>query len=439
MTIALDRIDTAAAADLPASAFSRVGDGTAGYFYCGRRLALEPGQYRAEVAADLAADAPSVSLEALDWRGDESEFLARTTLTLSPRLRERSHYTLTFAVYRAATVELRGYLPAGLAASSLKRLRLVRTGEPGAVGAYTPSAVAPPDAAWPIDHIRHIVVGTTSVCNASCTHCPTNKASTKHLGRAPMPWDLFAKFVDGVRDTGFAVRGQFSFGLFAEGLLDPLVVERSRYVKAHLPGVHLSINSNGGPASPALAEALGAVADGFNFHIEAVTPAVYEDLMRPLKASTVFPKVADFIKRCGKPVHISCPVSTKNVGELAEIRDYWMERGAGAVVFSPLSSRCSDDLRYDELALAPKRGDCREDVAADLIVDADGTVLSCCNDFARVHPIGDLTRETVAGLLGNASRKHLYDELQARRFGDFETCRNCRFDSEDSLKQFLPA
>ena len=96
-------------------------------------------------------------------------------------------------------------------------------------------------------------------------------------------------------------------------------------------------------------------------------------------------------------------------------------------------------MRYQELSLAPQYGDCREDIAADLIVDADGTVLSCCNDFARVHPIGDLARETVPQLLSNAARKDLYDNLKSRRLGAFETCRNCRIDSADSLRQFLPA
>ena len=52
---------------------------------------------------------------------------------------------------------------------------------------------------------------------------------------------------------------------------------RSKYLKSRLPHAALVISSNGGPATPRLAEALGPVVDAFNFHVEGVTPAVYEN------------------------------------------------------------------------------------------------------------------------------------------------------------------
>jgi len=291
---------------------------------------------------------------------------------------------------------------------------------------------------WPIHGFRYIVIGTTSICNASCVHCPTNKAITRHLAKAHMPWDLFVKLIDGIRDTGLPVGGQLCFGLFAESLLDPLVVERARYVKEQLPKVPLMINSNGGPATRELAVELEPYVDSVAFHVEAVTPSIYDELMFPLKAEKVFPRIEEFIRWFGKPVSIACPVSTKNLTEMPALREYWMTRGVHSVAPHPFSGRCSDDLPYLEYSLAPGRGDCHEEVAHDLIVDSDGTVLLCCNDFQRAEPIGDLKRETVPELIRNEARKAVHDRLKLGERKKYSTCSNCKIDCVHTLKKLVP-
>ena len=209
------------------------------------------------------------------------------------------------------------------------------------------------------------------------------------------------------------------FGSFAETLLDPLVVfERAQYVKEKLPDVRLIVNSNGGPALVELAEALKPFVDGYTFHVEALTPAIYEDLMRPLKADRVFPRIEEFIRWSDPPVAIACPVSVKNLPELGALRDYWMALGAVQFVLRRFRAGVPTTCGTANCP-SPPQGRCAEDITSDLIVDADGTVLTCCNDFLRVEPVGDLTRETVPELIVNAARKNVYEKFAEDRLDEF--------------------
>jgi radical SAM protein with 4Fe4S-binding SPASM domain len=80
------------------------------------------------------------------------------------------------------------------------------------------------------------------------------------------------------------------------------------------------------------------------------------------------------------------------------------------------------------MALGPKSGTCPEEIILDLIVDWDGTVLVCCNDFLRQEPIGDLTKTPLAEILRGAKRQRFFDVLRTGTWQEMATCRDCKFD-----------
>src|SRR5262249_52256511 len=218
---------------------------------------------------------------------------------------------------------------------------------------------------WPIDRLRFVMIGTTSICNASCIHCPTNKELTRHLSKKVMAWELFEKLIREIRDSKLAIDGHVGFGVYAEPLLDPLVVQRAALVKQHLQHTQLVITSNGGPLTDELMVALGKYVDIFCIHIEALNPALYRELMFPLHAEQVFPKVERLIEVCGKPVWIVCPTHKKNLHEVKALEQFWLARGAARVWPSIFSNRCTKSLRASEFALAATPGSCREDLTYD--------------------------------------------------------------------------
>ena len=248
----------------------------------------------------------------------------------------RDHRTLAGALYRAALM-----LDGGL---TFARRELAK---------------ARPRKAGDLPHLSAVIMGTTGTCNASCIHCPTGKASTAHSPRGTMPMDIFRKVIDGIVEEGLSIDSHIAFGLFGDGLVDPLVLERARYLRERLPDALFSVNTNGAAYNSAKHAALYEHVTLISLHCESLTPATYDYLMTPLRAKNVFPKYEKILKDFPGKVRISVPVSRANMDELATMRDWFMERGAHEVVFDPMASRCMEDRSlFDRLSLAPARVRC---------------------------------------------------------------------------------
>lgn len=276
------------------------------------------------------------------------------------------------------------------------------------------------------DSIRFLGLGTTGLCNASCIHCPTGKASTVMSPRNPMQMSLFTAIVDNLFQYGVAVENQVSFGLFGDGLVDPFVVERAQYLRRMLPDVFLSVNTNGAAFNAKKHAALNAENMVLALHCESLDPETYNDLMQPLRAERVFPKFEEILETFPGKVHVSVPVSRRNYAELRAVRDWFLERGAARVCFDPLSSRCVEDRSvFDAISLGPAPIACSSDILNDMIIDCDGTVLICCQDFTRSEPVGNLTKTPFGEIFQTARRLKVREMLDNGCHGELATCSKC--------------
>lgn len=280
--------------------------------------------------------------------------------------------------------------------------------------------------------IRYLILGTTTVCNASCIHCPTNKAATDHVPRQAMATDLHRKVLLDLYELGLPVH-QISFGLFGDSLVDPLIVERAGLARNLFPDAEIVVNTNGAAFSPHRHAGLTAADVIVSLHCESLDPATYDDLMQPLRAARVFPKFQSLLDALPGRVHVSVPVSRRNVEELGRMRAWFLQRGARSVTFDPLSSRCaSDRTLFNRLAIRPGRVRCGPEISEDLIVDADGSVLLCCQDFERLEIIGDLTQASVAETLAHPRRQIVADLLASGQHDCLTTCRQCYADFREA-------
>ncbi|QJU58506.1 hypothetical protein HL653_12690 [Sphingomonas sp. AP4-R1] len=286
-----------------------------------------------------------------------------------------------------------------------------------------------PRAAGDVPHLGSVAIGTTGLCNASCLSCPTGKASTAHVPRTPMAMPLFRKIIDGIEEEGVDIRHMIGFGLFGDGLLDPHVVERARYVREKLPDVLLSVNTNAAAYNSARHKALRDHVSVIALHCESLTPETFDRLMAPLRARNVFAKYERLLDDFPGRVRVSVPVSRMNLHELEAMRAWFLARGAHVVAFDPLSSRCSPDRTvFDALALAPQPIRCAPEVMTDLIVDSDGRVLACCQDFERIEPIGDLSRAGFRETMLGVARAQFRQRLAEGRHAEVATCSRCHGD-----------
>lgn len=283
-----------------------------------------------------------------------------------------------------------------------------------------------PAGAFLPDALHFVAIGTTGLCNASCVHCPTGKAVTAHVPRLPMPMPLFTHIIEQIAELGLSINDQLSFGLFGDGLVDPLVIERVRIARRLLPDARLSVNTNGAAYNRAKHKILAEMGVRVSLHIESMVPETYAKLMAPLRLERVVPKVEQLIEDFGEELYVSVPVSRANQNELPDILRYFYDRNILKVGLDGLSSRCASDRSvFDSLALGPVPIRCSPNVVNDLIVDSDGLVMICCQDFERVDSIGDLSKEALAGVLTNMARRKVHEQFANGRHEELQTCSRC--------------
>jgi hypothetical protein len=157
-----------------------------------------------------------------------------------------------------------------------------------------------------------------------------------------------------------------------------------------------------------------------------MVPETYARLMAPLRLERVMPKVEQLIEDFGEDLYVSVPVSRANQDELPAILSYFYERNILKVGLDGLSSRCASDRTvFDSLALGPVPIRCSPNVVNDLLVDSDGLVMICCQDFERVDSIGDLSKETLASVLTNMARRTVHEQFANGRHEELQTCSRC--------------
>ena len=316
---------------------------------------------------------------------------------------------------------------ADLAAEHWARASALSRTVPGADGKPQPHVIPRPPG-MP-ERLRFLALGTTGTCNASCIHCPTGKAETAHSPRGTMPMPLFQKIIDGIADYALPVSDQIAFGLFGDGLVDPLVVQRAEYLRKRLPDVRLTVNTNGASFNLAKHGVLVGLVDTLALHCESLDTETYNYLMQPLRLERVMPKFEEILLHFHGMVTVSVPITTRNRAEAPAIKRWFMDRGAREVVFDPISSRCAEDRTlFDSLALNPHPIRCAPEIMDDLIVDCDGQVLICCQDFQRIEGIGSLAVESFADVLVGVHRENTRKLLAENRHTDLATCSRCYAD-----------
>lgn len=274
--------------------------------------------------------------------------------------------------------------------------------------------------------IGNAFFGTMGLCNASCASCPTGKVLTHHVPRTPMRLTLFERIIREIALEGYRISGQISFGLFGDALLDPFVVERARLLRTYLPDAYLSINTNAAAYNPAKHRDLVRYASTIAVHVESLNPETYAKLMAPLRLNRVLPKVHAILQDFPGVVRVSAPSSKLNIDELPEMKRYFGELGACIVHGDPFSSRCADDRTvFEALAISPSKHWCTKIALDQLVVDCDGEVLLCCNDFERREPVGNLAHDSLSEVLGGPRRAQLEALFESEQLGSLKTCAAC--------------
>lgn len=281
------------------------------------------------------------------------------------------------------------------------------------------------------ESLRSVIIGTSAFCNASCIHCPTGKPETAHLPKRVMTLELFESLVRQIAGNRWSVSRNLSLGLFGDGLLDPLVVRRCEVARHWLPKAPLAVNTNGAAYDRAKHLPLADLVHSISLHVESLRPEIYDFIMQPLRFERVFPKIQMILADFGQKVTPGTPLHRLNIGERDALLAFFKRAGAREVHFAAISNRCSESSAFNTMSFAPIAAPCRSEIATDLIVDWDGQVFLCCNDFRKEMPVGDITKQNLKEVLADRRRHDAIADLVGGNAGHVKTCANCKWDKID--------
>ncbi len=395
-------------------------------------LYLPSGRFKARVQIIFSEFATGEPVTLTVRHVATAQKLAETSLRADLEMRPTADQNyLRFAVPRAGHVEFSGHVARHRDTTLLRLLTVLDDAEDNM---SREDFFFPDTAPASIADLKEVSIGTTGVCNASCVHCPTNKKSF-HMPHGRMSDKIFATIIVGLKEGGF--KGNLYFGLFAEPLEDPALVDRTKFIKELLPGCEVSIATNGALFNPVKDEKLFDYVDNIAIHVEAIDAVVYNQLMRPLKAERVMPKVFAMIELAKRNNHcrlsITTPVHKAHLGEVRALTVFCRENEIQSS-FTALSSRAWEGGIYPKLTIAPTGGLCRPTaMVTSMFIDFDGLVLPCCFDFSRSLPLGDLNHQSFQEIFDGPQWRSLYGVFKRGEWSTKEACGRCRADDATTI------
>ncbi|HEV7428953.1 MAG TPA: radical SAM protein [Thermoanaerobaculia bacterium] len=250
----------------------------------------------------------------------------------------------------------------------------------------------------------------TSVCNAVCTFCPREVMPDKKRFLAVPLVERLAEQMSRVDPPPNVV-----FCGIGESTLHPDLVQITKIVGA--TGAKVSMTTNGGRLTLDLFQRLAeAGMEGFNFSINAATPATHKAMMKLNSYDNLLSMLDQILawRREHAPkvsVHTSFVVCETNQHEVEQFVEYWRPRDVSSIWLHPLNNRAGlvvDELKPVDLAKWERRyaGDPRvvvdvlrnyesEDdlckVARSFVfISADGEMRLCAMDYRRQTHYGSL-------------------------------------------------
>jgi len=270
---------------------------------------------------------------------------------------------------------------------------------------------------------ERLALETTNRCNAHCVMC-ARQGMTRPLGC--MSEDDHIKLLERFGDWRNNIRSISHAGI-GDPLMDPTIAQKIKAEKQYFPNAKVHLYSNGSLADgPVCDQLLASGLDSLSFSINAFYKDTYESIMGLKYEKTLCHILACIDKRnqSGRSMAINVsmiPQPGLRENEIADFQAFWKLR-ADQVCLPVLVSWGNYHEAADEghdYGLAP----CQYlwDV---FLLDYNGVVKLCCEDFNTRHPVGNIYHERAQTLFNSS----VMNKLRKRHLdGDFsfELCRGC--------------
>lgn len=276
-----------------------------------------------------------------------------------------------------------------------------------------------------------LAIETVRACNARCIMCPS---STMKREKGVMSDETHQIILKKLSDWEAPISVITHAGL-GEPLLDKDLEEKIKNEKKVFPNAQIIVYTNGGLLSKERSTTLiESGVDVVSFSINAFRKETYEAIMN-IHRDVTYRNVEQFLaikQKMGAKVNIHVSLVKTDIclpDEIEEFKRYWSAKQIQVVTPPWISwgNHLKHTIVKDPLPCFY--------IWKVMMIDYDGTVKMCCEDFDTRYPMGNLMKQTPDEIF-NAPRMLLQRKNQLN--GNFlwpEICKNC-IETYESAKDF---
>ncbi|OGW73871.1 MAG: hypothetical protein A2484_01410, partial [Nitrospirae bacterium RIFOXYC2_FULL_44_7] len=264
-----------------------------------------------------------------------------------------------------------------------------------------------------------MVTELTNDCNLDCIMCPRKKMKRKIQY---MSFELFKKIIDEAKDFAEAI----DLDLFGESLLHPDIFRMIRYVKKNNLFAVLNTNATllNKDASPEL------ISSGLDFLVlsfDSTDQDNYESIRRGSAYFKTLENINNFLELNDNKIFsvVQMVYMKKNMQEVNHFLKYWKNKKIGMSRLKPLLTLDPSSLYMNALPLRNVKDKPCIQLWKSMVICSDGTVVPCCNDYDKIHPLGDMNKDEIRTIWNNQNAKELRTRHILNSRKSVELCSRC--------------
>ena len=269
-----------------------------------------------------------------------------------------------------------------------------------------------------------IDIGITNLCNANCIMCPHYKI--KKFGTMKMK--LYRKIIDDVVSCG--IRG-VNLSFFGEAMLDKTLVEKIKYAKSKNLNVGFFTNA-ALMFKDKSREIIKAGIDNITVSMDSNNKKMYEKIRVNCSYDDVRKNILDFLKirrklKSNVKINMVAVLMDENYNDLKEYYKFWGNKVDGINLIN-MENRSDSFDKASKKSLSYQKGIVREPCMLlwdHMVVDWDGEVVLCCNDYAHEVVIGNLNKESIKDVWFGCKLKKIREIHLKGEFFRLPFCDRC--------------
>lgn len=239
-----------------------------------------------------------------------------------------------------------------------------------------------------------IDIGITNLCNADCIMCPHR--NIKKFGTMKM--NLYKKIIDDVSQCGIE---SVNLSFFGEAMLDKTLIDKIIYAKSKNLKVGFFTNA-ALMFKDKSKEMIDAGIDRITVSMDSNDKKIYEKIRVNCEYNDVKKNILDFLelrKKSKKKITVSmvAVLMDENYNNLKEYHSFWGPK-VDSINLINMENRSDSFDKKSKKSLSYKKGLIREPcplIWEHMVIDWDGKVVLCCNDYLHEVVVGDLNKETI--------------------------------------------